>query len=149
MDNDLDYCSKCALKIKNKQEKTSICSYCKISYVKTKHSSKYILFPNLCMLCIENNYSALVKKRCIDYLGSKCIRCGFNKCIWGLEFHHRIPDTKLFAISTGYEYPWRRLKNELDKCDLLCANCHREQHFNLNKDIIDYLNNIEFKDVLI
>ncbi|WP_010676639.1 hypothetical protein [Bacillus timonensis] len=63
----------------------------------------------------------------IQYKGGKCLRCGYNRCIRALEFHHRDPSKKEFSISNkGLTRSWERIKKELDKCDLLCANCHRE-----------------------
>jgi hypothetical protein len=64
------------------------------------------------------------------YLGSKCSNCGYNKCEAALEFHHFLQDKKSFNISSGFNLPWRQLKEELDKCMLLCCNCHREFHYN-------------------
>lgn len=68
-----------------------------------------------------------IKLKAITYKGSKCSKCGYDKCIWALEFHHRNPDEKEFSISySGHSRSWERVKNEIDKCDLVCANCHRE-----------------------
>lgn len=64
----------------------------------------------------------------IDYLGGKCMRCGgvFPRCVY--DFHHRDPATKIDSISNLLGKP-KMLKEELKKCDLLCANCHRIRHF--------------------
>lgn len=70
------------------------------------------------------------KQRCVDYKGKDCIRCGYNRCIAALEFHHRDPSEKDFKISlTRNQYRWEQVKLELDKCDLVCSNCHKELHF--------------------
>jgi hypothetical protein len=45
-----------------------------------------------------------------------------------LDFHHRNPKIKVECIGSWYMWDWKKLKKELDKCDLLCANCHRELH---------------------
>jgi len=45
-----------------------------------------------------------------------------------LEFHHINKDEKDFAIGSGNTKSWSDIKKELDKCVLLCANCHREVH---------------------
>ena len=68
---------------------------------------------------------------CIAYRGGKCQNCNYSKCQASLDFHHRNPDEKEFAICKKYGCLKlsERIKNELDKCDLLCANCHREEHF--------------------
>lgn len=67
------------------------------------------------------------KSLCVEYKGGKCIVCGYNKYHGALEFHHMNPDDKDFTISQMRKYSFDNLvKFELDKCVLLCANCHRE-----------------------
>jgi hypothetical protein len=73
-----------------------------------------------------------VKQMAVEYLGGECIRCGYKRAIEALEFHHRDPAQKEISISaTGNTLSWETVKLELDKCDLLCANCHREIHSKL------------------
>lgn len=69
----------------------------------------------------------------VEYKGGKCESCGYNRCIEALEFHHTDPMKKDFNISSkGYTRSWkRRVQEELDKCVMLCANCHRETHAKL------------------
>ena len=70
-----------------------------------------------------------LKVKAVEYLGGCCTKCGYHKCITALEFHHI--SSKQFSISeTGRTRSWEKVKAELDKCVLLCANCHREQHKN-------------------
>jgi len=70
-----------------------------------------------------------VRQMAIEYKGKKCQLCGYNRCIEALEFHHTNSSVKDFSISEkGYTRSWNRVKEELDKCMLLCANCHRELH---------------------
>lgn len=70
-----------------------------------------------------------VKRMAVEYKGGKCIRCGYSKCITALQFHHRDPAEKDFGIGAkGGMAAWSKLKIELDKCDLLCSNCHAEIH---------------------
>lgn len=69
------------------------------------------------------------KKRAVEYLGGECKECGYNKNWSAMEFHHRESDKKETLISILLSYPWSdKLVNELDKCDLMCSNCHREKH---------------------
>ena len=66
------------------------------------------------------------KAQAIEYLGGRCAMCGLHdNRIAVYEFHHRDPSTKLFNIAHRLGYGWDKIKNELDKCDLLCAICHR------------------------
>lgn len=72
----------------------------------------------------------------IDYLGGKCSKCGYNDCIDALETHHVDPNEKDFSLSMrGLTRSWKKIKKELDKCILVCANCHREIHYELNKNL--------------
>lgn len=67
------------------------------------------------------------KQRYVEYKGGKCELCGYSKSLAALEFHHRDPNQKDFRVS-GKNVSWEKVKAELDKCQLLCANCHREEH---------------------
>lgn len=69
------------------------------------------------------------KKAAIDLLGGKCQRCGYDECIAALEFHHPNPDTKTVPTSRIMDLSWLKLKEEIKKCKLLCANCHRREHY--------------------
>lgn len=73
-------------------------------------------------------YRIRLKQRCIDYKGGKCELCGYDKCPAALTFHHRDPTKKSFGIGSVKIVAWKKLRPELDKCDLLCANCHAEIH---------------------
>lgn len=70
-----------------------------------------------------------IRRMAVDYKGGQCVFCGYKKCIDVLEFHHIVPDKKDFGLSaSGMTRSWKRTKRELDKCLLVCANCHRELH---------------------
>jgi len=65
----------------------------------------------------------------ISYLGGECHECGYKKCVAALDFHHLEEDKKKFGLSQeGLTRSWIKTKRELQKCVLLCANCHRELH---------------------
>lgn len=72
-----------------------------------------------------------IKEKAVEYKGGKCSNCGYNKCIWAFEFHHLDPSEKDFGISKYSTLSWNRIKVELDKCIMLCANCHRELHYEI------------------
>ncbi len=64
-----------------------------------------------------------------EYKGGKCTICGYSKCGAALEFHHTNPKKKDFGLSVrGLTRSWTVIKKEIDKCVLVCANCHREVH---------------------
>lgn len=67
------------------------------------------------------------KERLVRIFGGKCERCGYNKYIGALDFHHKDPRKKLFSLSVkGLCYSWSVLLREASKCMLLCKNCHAE-----------------------
>lgn len=68
------------------------------------------------------------KERAIEYKGGKCVVCGYNRSITAMEFHHLDPTQKDFGISSNSNRAWDKIKEELDKCVLICSNCHREVH---------------------
>jgi 5-methylcytosine-specific restriction endonuclease McrA len=70
------------------------------------------------------------KQRLINHFGKKCTSCGYDKCISALDFHHINPKEKEFQIGKHLQYKYVRLLREAEKCILLCANCHRELHYN-------------------
>ena len=73
-----------------------------------------------------------VRKMAVEYKGGKCEVCGYDRCIEALEFHHNDLSSKEFGISAkGYTRSWNNVMKELDKCMLICANCHRELHARL------------------
>jgi 5-methylcytosine-specific restriction endonuclease McrA len=70
----------------------------------------------------------------IEHMGGKCERCGYSKCVRALSFHHRNPKEKNFGVSArGMTRSLEKVKNEIEKCVLLCANCHMELHEEENK----------------
>ncbi len=68
-----------------------------------------------------------IKTLAIEYKGGKCQVCGYNKYQGALDLHHINHKDKNFGIGDkGYTRSWEKVKAELDKCVLVCANCHRE-----------------------
>jgi hypothetical protein len=73
-----------------------------------------------------------IRRMAVEYKGSKCEICGYDRCIEALEFHHNDITKKDFGISNkGYTRSWLKVKEELEKCTMVCANCHRELHAKL------------------
>lgn len=70
-----------------------------------------------------------IKSMAIEYKGGSCNLCGYKRCVEALEFHHIDDSKKEFALGQhGLTRSWERVQKELDKCQLLCSNCHREVH---------------------
>lgn len=74
-----------------------------------------------------------LKKLLVDYKGGSCCQCGYNKCIASLEFHHRDPTKKDFIIGKAKSIKLEKVIEEVDKCNLMCGNCHTELHFLINE----------------
>lgn len=70
-----------------------------------------------------------LKERVLTYKGGKCILCGYNKCPAALDLHHVYAENKEFSMKACSTASFESIKNEIDKCVLLCANCHRELHY--------------------
>lgn len=68
----------------------------------------------------------------IKVCGNKCNLCGYNKTISALEFHHINPEEKEYNIAAkGTCHQLETDLKEVQKCILVCANCHREIHENM------------------
>lgn len=75
------------------------------------------------------------KIEAIQYKGGECIDCGFKHPEYPadiFEFHHLNPAEKEFVWAKMRLKSWDKITKELDKCVLLCANCHRIRHYHLN-----------------
>lgn len=117
------------------------CKLCNKEFDTIPHGEKRIY----CFECSpqgSSNSITLLRRRAkeigIEKLGGKCIKCGISKP-YLLDFHHRDPSIKegeLSDFSKGYDL--EKFFQELSKCDLLCANCHREFHYLNQSQNIDY-----------
>ena len=93
---------------------------------KKKDSKKYSYKTYLCQ-----QIRGLIRKyHFILERGGKCEICGYNKNLSALEFHHINPEEKSFGIDLRKfsNNKFDKLQEELNKCMLVCANCHREIH---------------------
>ena len=81
------------------------------------------------------NWRKKAKMKLVEYKGGKCEKCGYNKCINALEFHHLNANEKDFTIA-GKSWSFEKLKKESDKCILVCSNCHKEIHYEEKSTLI-------------
>ena len=60
-----------------------------------------------------------------------CSQCGYKKYHGALHFHHLNPEEKISSGSKAIQYNWSptKIKREMRKCTILCANCHAEEHW--------------------
>lgn len=82
------------------------------------------------------------KKTFTEQFKCCCAKCGDSRT-WVLDFHHNNPDEKEFTIGKLKKSSFEIIKKEIDKCTVLCANCHREFHYlekEQNITIEQYLN---------
>lgn len=128
-------CSKCkqekpieCFSLKNKQTgvRNSWCKDCRNKYDREKYKT-------------DNNKKSQIKnRRKLNRLRNKeyinnykashgCAICG-DKRFYVLDFHHQ-DDNKEHCISLMLDYSLDSIKKEIDKCTILCANCHREEHY--------------------
>ena len=108
-----------------KQGRNVVCSRCGRKYLFGGAKGHTL---TLCNSCNATRARIRLKQRSVDYKGGKCEKCGYNKCLRSLGFHHNDSTTKEFAIGQKTTHAWETIKNELDKCMLVCANCHGEIH---------------------
>ena len=113
------------------------CADCKVTLNESnayERKSRKSGFQSYCRTCFNKRVKQRWierKHKAINYLGGKCQECGYNKCVAALEFHHLDPSTKEANWNKIRLWEWKKIEEELDKCSLLCANCHREEHVRL------------------
>jgi len=83
-------------------------------------------------------------------MGGSCMLCGYNRHVGVLEFHHVDATTKSFGVSSGgFSRSWRSIYEELKKCVLVCANCHREIEMGLiQKEAVERLHSLLWTEIL-
>lgn len=101
------------------------CNVCdrQFIYSREKRTTKHT-----CRACILNRHRYTLKVKMIAYKGGKCQVCGYAQCTAALDFHHVDPNQKEFIFGGQHNLGAERLRAELDKCVLICSNCHRELH---------------------
>ena len=102
---------------KSKGTRRADCKDCHSNYMKNQYKQKKLEIQDL-------------------KIGLKCKKCGYNKCGAALEFHHIDPDEKdeRIARMISNNYSLEKVLNEIQKCIVLCSNCHHEFHFLYNNN---------------
>jgi hypothetical protein len=106
------------------------CSECKREYCYNRDKGHR---RELCNSCSVIKSQRNKKQKAIAFYGGCCKKCGYNKCVDALEFHHRENKEESPSYIIG-RWSWEKVKLELDKCDLLCSNCHKEEHYKLRQE---------------
>ena len=87
----------------------------------------------ICNSCKTKIRRYRTKRAAINYLGGRCFKCGWFGNHAAFEFHH-ISEDKEFNISAVANRSWSVVITELNKCELLCSNCHRIEHSTRHND---------------
>ena len=85
---------------------------------------------NICPGCYTKIRRYRNKTEAVKIKGGKCARCGWSGPIAGFSFHHT--RDKEFEIADAANIAWAKLRIELEKCELLCLNCHSIEHSNVH-----------------
>ena len=107
-------CNLCNKEIKNNKHNRSRCPYC---------STRIRRYRN--------------KIAAINFLGGKCNRCGWQGNPVGFDFHHKDGEEKDGNLGRMINKSWKTIINEIKKCELLCATCHRIEHCNHDDKLIN------------
>lgn len=134
------HCTKCKKdNIDNlipKDENIKKCAICGKSFIANSFNRKYCYECSplsskqdraVSITCLRR----AIKKQLVKYKGGKCSICGYDKSLNALQFHHLESSDKDFTLSAAYNnghFDMDKLYKEVDKCILVCANCHAELH---------------------
>lgn len=105
-----------------KNGKNNMCKECNRKYQKEHYKKNKKTYIDKAKL--RRNIS---KDIFLEYMkDKKCAICWYNKSIAALDFHHKKDKFKLVSVMVRIWYSWGRIIKEIEKCDILCSNCHRE-----------------------
>lgn len=116
---------------------TKKCPKCNI----VKNKTEFLLLKNnklspYCKSCKKSLYKdkrQQFKEQIVNLKGKKCQNCGYDNCLAALDLHHINPTEKEISFNKSGLVLTDKIIKELDKCILLCSNCHREIHNNYLK----------------
>ena len=99
-------------------------------------AAKKDYLDKICKSC-KHSYQMQRRKnfkiKIMESKGGKCECCGHTGQPCDFDLHHRDPRTKENQLSGGNLRSWNKILEEIDKCHLLCAICHRRVHFNKDR----------------
>lgn len=103
----------------------SLCLLCGKPYVYIRGTGQT---RKVCHSCMSNRHRYTLKRKMIEYKGGRCQLCGYDKCTQSLDFHHVDSTDKEMHFGGKHGVSWNRIRTKLDKCVLVCRNCHGEIH---------------------
>jgi len=100
-----------------------ICKYCNKEFEDKRRPNS-----TQCRVCGYIKRRWKTKSHLVFLKGGKCNKCGYDKNVGALQFHHT--KEKIFPLHTRQLHMLSEdeIAKELEKCILLCANCHAEEH---------------------
>lgn len=109
-----------------------ICKVCERHYPRKDKNNL------VCSTCRNNYQRYKSKRKALKILGDKCFKCDEND-LEVLTFHHTDPETKEIELASSWaNVNWEILEKEINKCILLCANCHIKKHKKDLSKLIDF-----------
>ena len=117
---------------KQGNKKHRVCKLCRSDLAKQRYHSNTKAKENIMRNCLERITAN--KARAVEYLGGKCEDCGGVYPQQVYDFHHRDPKEKDISPARARHLSWENYKKEIDKCVLLCANCHRIKHIKTTEE---------------
>ena len=141
---DISEFRKCVDKRSGKERLRYICFSCERARVNANTKHKYKTDPKFRNKHLDyiRNTRFKLKQELVDYLGGKCVKCGFIGHVAVFDFHHVNPQEKELQITSNLNNKnFHKALQEIHKCVLLCANCHRLSHVGVDtkptKEIIN------------
>jgi hypothetical protein len=129
--------------LKIDDDSTKACSSCKVELpVSAFYSNGYQpngkkKYKSKCKKCQTIRDNTRKEDIVLRVIGSySCNLCGYNKCKQALEFHHLDPKIKEYSITSLNTHKEDTIIKELEKCILVCANCHREIHYGMHPEYL-------------
>lgn len=93
------------------------------------HKSKYVKY-HVTSRANQKKTRLRYRKRLWDLKTDKpCVDCGVSYPPYVMDFDHRDRSAKRFNLSKGWNQSWESVELEMNKCDLVCSNCHRIRTF--------------------
>lgn len=130
---------KCNLNLKNNIITEHTCHYCNASIIDKSSNfcsqeHKNLYYKNTDYYKERYEKGKDIRSTLLTQFNNVCSLCGYNKNSAALVFHHIDPKDKKFSISVKscvYKST-TELQEEVNKCILVCANCHAELHYPLH-----------------
>jgi hypothetical protein len=121
-------------KISETANEVLFCSHCKYLLPKAEFSIRkrglQYVYRTECKRCFSLSISRIIRRKRTEvklHFGGRCTLSGYSRCLDAFEFHHI--EKKESTLSQMYSRSsYSKILKEAEKCQLICANCHREHH---------------------